>query len=208
MPPSGYGPSFSLCLISQLPVPRALDPPRVRVVGRIVGTDHARSLVLLEDEGRVVALDTELAVRAGAEPARAKERWMVWAEVAEVETPSTLPPISVTLPAAGPPSIDARVVLKALRMVQCEELDLVEWREGVRGMQHLRAYPTAGEGGRREVWVLSASLDGTLRRWKWPDLLNEEWSKVVLFEVKEEGQKESLLTAEEEAELEALMADD
>ncbi|BGP14778.1 hypothetical protein JCM10213_004284 [Rhodosporidiobolus nylandii] len=72
----------------------------------------------------------------------------------------------------------------------------------------LRAYTTAGEGGRREVWVLSASLDGTLRRWKWPDLMNEEWSKVVLVEVKEEGEKEGLLTAEEEAELEALMADD
>ncbi|GAA5967469.1 hypothetical protein JCM11641_000556 [Rhodosporidiobolus odoratus] len=71
----------------------------------------------------------------------------------------------------------------------------------------LRAYTTAGENGRRDIWVLSASLDGTLRRWKWPDLLQETHEKVVLVEVNEEEQKESLLTEEEEAELEALMAD-
>ncbi|GAA5904437.1 hypothetical protein JCM6882_008909 [Rhodosporidiobolus microsporus] len=72
----------------------------------------------------------------------------------------------------------------------------------------LRAYTAAGEAGRREVWVLSASLDGTLRRWRWEEVREKKWDRVVIVPVGEEEEKESLLTAEEEAELEALMADD
>ncbi|GAA6008542.1 hypothetical protein JCM10207_007153 [Rhodosporidiobolus poonsookiae] len=68
----------------------------------------------------------------------------------------------------------------------------------------------SGEGGRKEAWVLSASLDATLRRWRVEELRSKEWDRVVVVPVEEEedGTKESLLTAEEEAELEALMADD
>ncbi|GAA5835841.1 hypothetical protein JCM11251_007441 [Rhodosporidiobolus azoricus] len=73
----------------------------------------------------------------------------------------------------------------------------------------LRAYTAStGEGGRKEIWVLSASLDGTLRRWRWEELRDKQWDKVVVVPVAEEEPKEGLLTAEEEAELEALMADD
>lgn len=60
-----------------------------------------------------------------------------------------------------------------------------------------------------EAWVLSASLDGTLRRWKWPGVLNEKMEKLVIVPVEEpEPKKETLLTEEEERELEELMADD
>ncbi|GAA6027862.1 hypothetical protein JCM8097_001753 [Rhodosporidiobolus ruineniae] len=73
----------------------------------------------------------------------------------------------------------------------------------------LRAYTVLNkDNGRREPWVLSASLDGTLRRWKAEELGTKKWDKVVVVPVEEEGVKEGLLTAEEEAELEALMADD
>ncbi|GAA5961347.1 hypothetical protein JCM21900_004491 [Sporobolomyces salmonicolor] len=87
----------------------------------------------------------------------------------------------------------------------------------------LRAYVSEGtaksqdgadEGGgkKREAWILSASLDGTLRRWKWPEMLLEERDRLVLVPVveQEEGEKkkEGLLTEEEERELEELMADD
>ncbi|GAA5890168.1 hypothetical protein JCM5296_002837 [Sporobolomyces johnsonii] len=79
----------------------------------------------------------------------------------------------------------------------------------------LRAYVSEGkeeegEGGgkKREAWILSASLDGTLRRWRWPEMLTEEREKLVVVPVVEEERKESLLTEEEERELEELMADD
>lgn len=64
------------------------------------------------------------------------------------------------------------------------------------------------ESGKKEAWILSASVDGTLRRWKWEEVVSGRAGKVdgAVVEVKEE--EESLLTAEEEAELEALMADD
>ncbi|GEM06657.1 WD repeat protein [Rhodotorula toruloides] len=59
-----------------------------------------------------------------------------------------------------------------------------------------------------EAWLLSASLDGTLRRWKWPDVLKEKTDKLVIVPVEEEPKKESLLTEEEERELAELMGED
>lgn len=60
-----------------------------------------------------------------------------------------------------------------------------------------------------EAWILSASLDGTLRRWKWPDVLKEKVDKLVIVPVEEEElKKESLLTEEEERELAELMGKD
>ncbi|GAA6009248.1 hypothetical protein JCM11491_004245 [Sporobolomyces phaffii] len=63
---------------------------------------------------------------------------------------------------------------------------------------------------KNEVWIVSASLDGTLRRWNWKETLEQKREKLVLVEVAppEEEEKESLLTEEEERELEALMADE
>ncbi|KWU44084.1 WD40 repeat-like protein [Rhodotorula sp. JG-1b] len=58
----------------------------------------------------------------------------------------------------------------------------------------------------QQQWLLSASLDNTLRRWKWPDVLTQEMDKVVV--VKETAPEESLLTEEEERELAELMGDD
>lgn len=61
--------------------------------------------------------------------------------------------------------------------------------------------------GKREAWIVSASLDCTLRRWRWPDVLKAPATRKVLVPV-EEPPAESLLTEEEERELEELMADD
>lgn len=54
-----------------------------------------------------------------------------------------------------------------------------------------------------QQWLLSASLDNTLRRWEWPDVLVREMDKVLV--VREEQPEESLLTEEEERELAELM---
>ncbi|GAA5834017.1 hypothetical protein JCM5353_008611 [Sporobolomyces roseus] len=73
----------------------------------------------------------------------------------------------------------------------------------------LSSYILENEEGRKEVWIASAGLDGTLRRWKWTEMLESKREKLVLIEVNnEEEVKESLLTEEEERELEELMADD
>ncbi|KAK4704048.1 hypothetical protein P7C70_g2170, partial [Phenoliferia sp. Uapishka_3] len=61
--------------------------------------------------------------------------------------------------------------------------------------------------GKREAWIMSASLDGTLRRWRWPDMLKAPKERMVLIPV-EEPVKENLLTEEEERELEELMGED
>ncbi|GAA5950860.1 hypothetical protein JCM8115_004993 [Rhodotorula mucilaginosa] len=59
-----------------------------------------------------------------------------------------------------------------------------------------------------QQWLLSASLDNTLRRWKWPDVLTQEMDKVVVVKETAAAEEESLLTEEEERELAELMGDD
>lgn len=56
--------------------------------------------------------------------------------------------------------------------------------------------------GKKEAWILSASVDGTLRRWRWPDVLTALPVIKVLIPVDEE---ESVMTAEEERELEEML---
>ena len=74
----------------------------------------------------------------------------------------------------------------------------------------LSSYLLENDEGMKEVWILSAGLDGTLRRWNWTEMLEEKREKLVLIEVNQEEEevKESMLTEEEERELEELMADD
>ncbi|GAA6061642.1 hypothetical protein JCM10212_002519 [Sporobolomyces blumeae] len=67
--------------------------------------------------------------------------------------------------------------------------------------------------GSTELWILSASLDGTLRRWRWQDLLRTKRDRLVVVAVDEDEQgqgkvAEGLLTEEEERELAELMGDD
>ncbi|GAA5840869.1 hypothetical protein JCM9279_001247 [Rhodotorula babjevae] len=64
-----------------------------------------------------------------------------------------------------------------------------------------------------ELWVLSASLDATLRRWRWSEMREGAGERLVLVPVEDETQaggeeKESLLTEEEERELAELMGED
>ncbi|KAI5450464.1 hypothetical protein NCC49_003086 [Naganishia albida] len=67
----------------------------------------------------------------------------------------------------------------------------------------LRAWVKDGENG-REPWVVSASLDGTLRRWSMKDILNPP--EIPAEEAKPE--EESLMTEEERRELEELLGSD
>lgn len=60
-----------------------------------------------------------------------------------------------------------------------------------------------GKGKKSEAWIVSASIDGTLRRWQWPNLLLEEPKiKVAMLE---EDKEKAGITEEEERELEELM---
>lgn len=72
----------------------------------------------------------------------------------------------------------------------------------------LRAYTTCDADGKAQRWLLSASLDGTLRRWRWPEVLTEAMDKVIVVKEVEDAPKESLLTEKEERELAELMGDD
>ena len=73
----------------------------------------------------------------------------------------------------------------------------------------LSSYVVENEEGKKEIWILSASLDGTLRRWNWVEMLERKRDKIVLIETTPHDDAEpSLLTEEEERELEELMADD
>ena len=58
---------------------------------------------------------------------------------------------------------------------------------------------------KREARILSASIDGTLRRWKWPDILTEKGISSDILLPTQEPLEESLLTAEEERELAEMM---
>ena len=72
----------------------------------------------------------------------------------------------------------------------------------------LLPYLRVNDTGKKEAWILSASVDGTLRRWKWDEVVSGQAGKVDGAVVEVEDEEVSLLTAEEEAELEALMGDD
>ncbi|GAA6027965.1 hypothetical protein JCM8097_001804 [Rhodosporidiobolus ruineniae] len=146
MPTSGYGSSFSLCLLSALHAPTGPDPVRARFVGRVIGTALPSGLVLLEDEGTAAVVEVGEVIRQGGgvgmgrAPPGVKERWMVWGEVERCESPLSIPPISAVLPSSTPPSIDPHLLVRATRLLPFEEegkdgeVQMEEWREAVRGM--------------------------------------------------------------------------
>lgn len=58
-----------------------------------------------------------------------------------------------------------------IRVYDISELDEVDFVREIEGhwhdVTHLRVWNQgSGDGARRDVWVVSGSLDGTLRRWK------------------------------------------
>jgi len=69
-------------------------------------------------------------------------------------------------------------------------------------------------GGRKEPWIVTASLDGTLRRWKLSDMINRKYEMDIRSTYDRQGNQTlgtssgMTLSAEEEAELAALMSDD
>ncbi|KAJ9116746.1 hypothetical protein QFC20_000681 [Naganishia adeliensis] len=67
----------------------------------------------------------------------------------------------------------------------------------------LRAWVKEGENG-KEPWIVSASLDGTLRRWSIKDILNPPEIPVE----EEKPEPESLMTEDEERELADLLGSD
>lgn len=100
------------------------------------------------------------------------------------------------LPWSGLPLQHNEKIKGLVRQVEGHSHDVIE----------LGVYTQIGSQGKLEAWILSASVDGTLRRWKWPEMLQPVKETHVI--VQEDEAPQSLLTEEEERELAELMADD
>ncbi|KAI0282189.1 WD40-repeat-containing domain protein [Russula aff. rugulosa BPL654] len=101
-----------------------------------------------------------------------------------------------------------------IHVYDISSLDEVELLREIEGhwhdVTHLRTWiQGSGDGARRDVWVVSGSLDGTLRRWKLSELIAPPPPQNATT-VKDTRQTEKLLnlTEEEERELAELMGDD
>jgi len=105
-----------------------------------------------------------------------------------------------------------------IRTYDASSVDEVEFIREVEGhwhdVTHLRIWiQQSADGTKRDVWVVSGSLDGTLRRWKLSDLvvppppINEE-SKDATTNDTSQPDEPLGLTEEEERELAELMGDD
>jgi len=108
-----------------------------------------------------------------------------------------LDPTSPSATWSGDPTAPGEKLDGLVREVEGHTHDIVD----------LGVYTVEGEGGKTEGWVLSASLDGTLRRWKWPEMLTVPKERTVLIPVEVEEEKHGGMTAEEERELEELMGE-
>jgi len=101
-----------------------------------------------------------------------------------------------------------------IRVYDISSLDEAEFMREIEGhwhdVTHLRTWiQGSGDGARRDVWVISGSLDGTLRKWKLSELVAPAPSQNATT-AKETSQTEGPigLTEEEERELAELMGDD
>ncbi|BGP30914.1 hypothetical protein JCM10296v2_002675 [Rhodotorula toruloides] len=150
MPPAGYpAQPARLCLLDSLPTAHATAPPRVRVVGRVVGLLPSHSLALLANGSSAVLVDLSLAVLYGQTPTpRLKDRLMVTGEMVALPDPLPVPDLSIPLAfTSPPPSVDPCVVLKAERIQECEELDMEGWRKAVEVVQARMAGAGGGLAG-------------------------------------------------------------
>ncbi|TNY24587.1 hypothetical protein DMC30DRAFT_413194 [Rhodotorula diobovata] len=127
-----------LCLLSSLPPAHSTQPPRVRLVGRVIAYDPEHALALLADGPHGVVVDLSLVLfHQGPAAPRPKDRLMLTGELVLREAPLPLPEVDSSLPPTSTtsPEVDPRVVLVAERSQQCEELDMERWREAVRAVR-------------------------------------------------------------------------
>ncbi|GAA5970524.1 hypothetical protein JCM21900_000185 [Sporobolomyces salmonicolor] len=129
---AGFSGPAKLCLVDRLPPATPLDPPRLRLVARVVATRLQESLILVADGQDGLVVDIELAVRGGAIPPRVKDLVMLTGELCLADPPTPIPSIAT---ARSSPAVDPSRVLKATNLVPCEELDMDEWRAAVRAVQ-------------------------------------------------------------------------
>jgi len=105
-----------------------------------------------------------------------------------------------------------------IRVYDVSSLDEAEFIREVEGhwhdVTHLRTWIRESvDGTKRDVWVISASLDGTLRKWKLSELvspqpLKSEEKKPATIKDTTQSENPLGLTEEEEKELAELMEDD
>lgn len=117
----------------------------------------------------------------------------------DLSTLSPLPPNAVW---SGNPTAPGERLDGLVREVEGHTHDVVDL-----GVYTVETEVTPGGARRTEAWLLSASLDGTLRRWKWPEVLVVPKERTVLVPVEIEEEKTGGMTAEEEKELEDLMGE-
>ncbi|KAF8479204.1 WD40 repeat-like protein [Russula ochroleuca] len=101
-----------------------------------------------------------------------------------------------------------------IRVYDISSLDEVEFIREVEAhwhdVTHLRTWIQGSEdGARRDVWIISGSLDGTLRRWKLSELVDPALpQKPTITKDTSQSEEPLSLTEEEERELAELMGDD
>jgi len=106
-----------------------------------------------------------------------------------------------------------------IRAYDISSLDEVEFIREVEGhwhdVTHLRTWiQESADGAKRDVWVVSGSLDGTLRKWKLSELvvprtpITEEKKPTAAKNTSQPKEPLGGLTEEEEKELAELMGDD
>jgi WD40 repeat protein len=107
-----------------------------------------------------------------------------------------------------PPPKDAWIGLAALPESKLPGM-IVEVEGHSHDIIDLGMYTRVDEEGKMEAWLLSSSVDGTLRRWKWPEVLIPNQKPIgKIIQVDAEIVENNLLTEEEERELAELMGED
>lgn len=92
-----------------------------------------------------------------------------------------------------------------IKEVQGHSHDIIDLNIYIKYVDIIDEVEGKSKGKKSEAWILSASIDGTLRRWQWPNILTEEVK--VKLDLPEEVKEKTGMTEEEERELEEMMAE-
>ncbi|GAA5833576.1 hypothetical protein JCM5353_000836 [Sporobolomyces roseus] len=145
---AGYTSSYKLCSISSLPpILNSLEPPQVRLIGRVIGHNPERLIVLLVDPtgttsagGKTLLVDLKNVVLQGGHlPPKIKDLIMIFGELVQHTTEEKDLPLN-EIGLLTPDEPDATKLLLAKRMVRIDEgkgegFDVKLWEETIQAVQ-------------------------------------------------------------------------
>ncbi|GAA5946691.1 hypothetical protein JCM3765_000350 [Sporobolomyces pararoseus] len=143
--PVGYTSSFKLCSIPTLPpIDNPLEPPQVRLLGRVVGSNPGEGVVLLADPASspasTVIVEFEgVVLQGGTTPPKVKDLIMIFGELVPKKLDSKNVPHN-ELSILNVQSPDLKKVLVAKRLVRIEEghgagFNVQDWAQSVENVQ-------------------------------------------------------------------------